>query len=221
MGLLKRKKRIPLGDAFSVKKRSDNFSYSFYEKFKDTFTKFVIKGNKKFRKGPIAKGEIFVRYKLGAPESRQEVGELVAENLVTLDASVLLARLMKDPSDPAAGVAYFALGLGDDGTWDLFNPPAPTDDTEQLVSEIARVPITRAVFIDPLTGLETTTPTNIVDFDFDVTEAEAVGRLVECGLVGGDATTTANSGTLITYRTFGVISKSSTMVLSFTYRLTF
>ena len=218
MGLFDKKKRIPLGDSFIKKTKKDNVVPSIFVKFKDSFTS-LFKGGKSGK--VLAKGEIFVRDFIGGTINRNQPGKLLVENIVTLDASVLLARLMKDPTDPAAGVAYFALGLGDDGTWDLFNPPAPTDDTEELVSEIERVAVTRAVFIDPNTGLETTTPTKIVDFDFDVTEAQAVGRLVECGLVGGDATATANSGTLITYRTFGVISKSSTMVLSFTYRLTF
>ena len=65
------------------------------------------------------------------------------------------------------------------------------------------------------------TPTNIIDFDFDFSESQAVGFLCEAGLFGGDATSAANTGNMVTFKTFPVISKTSTMTISFTYRLTF
>lgn len=181
----------------------------------------------------VAKGEIFARvYDNGILQDTIKIGENfvsvdpvtgkvpVGNNIVTLSASVLLARLMKDPSDPAAGVAYFALGSGNP-SWDKFNPPAAVDTQEELEAEISRVAPTAVTFIDPQTGLPSVTPTNVVDWDFDFMESDAVGFLCEAALFGGDATLSANSGTMITFKTFPVISKTSTMTISFTYRLTF
>lgn len=176
------------------------------------------------------KGEIFYtvkEYGRIIATSKPELAHLTGAykphfcNVVTLDASVLLARLMKDNSDPAAGVAYFALGTGNIG-WNILSPPAPTGTEIALETEIERVIPSLAQFINTLTFLPSVTPTNIVDFDFDFTEAQAVGGLVECGLLGGDAGASPSiNDTLITYRTFPIISKTNTMTISFTYRLTF
>lgn len=192
---------------------------------------YKVKHSSKFK--TVAKGEIFARiYDNGVLQEAIKIGEslvpvnptagkaLVGENIVTLSASVLLARLMKDPSDPAAGVSYFALGSGNP-SWDKFNPPAAVDTQEELEAEISRVAPSAVTFIDPQTGLPSVTPTNVVDWDFDFMESDAVGFLCEAGLFGGDADGTANSGTMITFKTFPVISKTSTMTISFTYRLTF
>lgn len=180
-----------------------------------------------------AKGEIFLKvFDNGILQKEFKIGNhtvkldprtqrmVLGSNVVTLDASVLLARLMKDSTEPAAGVTHFALGTGDP-SWDPFNPPNSLDTQTDLRAEVGRVGVTSASFIDPQTGLATITPTNIVDFDFDFLETDAVGYLTEAGLYGGDATSAANSGTLITYKTFPVISKTATMTISFVYRLTF
>lgn len=194
---------------------------------------FKVKHTSKFAK--VAQGEIFVKiHENGVLKETISIGRnsvgidpetkkvLLGSNIVVLDASTLLARLIKDPSEPAAGVAYFALGTGNPG-WDKFNPPAPVDTQTTLEAEVAngRVSPSASTFIDPSTGLPSVTPTNIVDFDFDFSESQAVGFLCEAGLFGGDATSAANSGTMITFKTFPVISKTSTMTISFTYRLTF
>lgn len=192
---------------------------------------FKVKHSSKFQS--IAHGEIFAKvYDNGVLQETISLGKklvsvdpntkkaLVGSNIVVLTASTLLARLMKDPSEPAAGVSYFALGTGNPG-WDLFNPPAPVDTQETLEAEIERVAPTSVTFIDPLSGLPSLVPTNIVDWDFDFSESQAVGFLCEAGLFGGDALATANSGSMITFKTFPVISKTSTMTISFTYRLTF
>ena len=162
------------------------------------------------------KGEIFYKVKVDGVWS----DPVLLCNVVTDDASILLARLMKDPTDPAGGVQYFALGTGNNA-WDKFNPPAAASSAAALETEIARAVPASATFIDPNTFLPSVTPTNIVDWDFAFGETDAVGYLVECGLAGGDATGSANTGTLITYRTFPVISKTASMELAFVYRLTF
>lgn len=207
-------------------------------RIKDLFSKditaklrslFHLKHKDEFTTGKKVKGEIFYTIrengKIVESSRLEHLGASFYKphlvNIVTLNASVLLARLMKDSSEPTAGVAYFALGTGNIG-WNILNPPAPTGSESTLETEISRVIPTQAQFIDTGTFLPTLTPTNIVDFDFDFAEADAVGGLVECGLVGGDATGTPSvNDTLITYRTFPIISKTNTMTISFTYRLTF
>ena len=185
-------------------RRIGGFLSSFRLKYKSEFSK-------------IAEGEIFIKIR--------DNGELIesrslGKNIVVLEASTLLARLMKDPSEPDAGVSYFALGTGDPA-WDLLNPGLPVDTATTLIAEIGRVAPTSSTFIDPVSNLPTSDPTNIVDWDFDFDESQAVGPLMEAGLFGGDATLTADSGSMITWKTFPVISKTSTMTISFTYRLTF
>lgn len=141
------------------------------------------------------------------------------KNIITLDASVLVARLFKDKDDPAHGAYALAVGTGSP-LWDPFNPPAASNNQTQLEAEIARKVFATTNFVTPV-GTVSPTPTNIVDFTTIFTEAEAVGALCEMGLVGGDSTISLGSGTLINYRTFKVISKSNTATLSITWRLTF
>lgn len=192
------------------------------KKVKDTVSlSFSLKLKPKDTLGK-PKGEIFVKSRIknvdGSFTSWSEP-ELLC-NIVTDDASILLARLMKDSTEPSGGVQYFALGTGNIA-WDQFNPPPSDPSASTLETEISRVPPSSSTFIDPNTFLPTLTPTNIVDFDFLFGESDAVGPLVECALFGGDATLAANSGSKITDRRFPVISKTSFMELAFTYRLTF
>ena len=167
----------------------------------------------------IAKGEIFLKItdngvlkdtvligEKSVPINPETKKALLGTNIVVLDASTLLARLMKDPTEPAAGVSYFALGKGNAG-WDKFNPPAPEDTQTTLQTEVDRVQPSSASFINQDTGLVSMVPTNIVDWNFDFNESQAVDFLCEAGLFGGDATAVKNSGTLITYKTFPVFQK--------------
>lgn len=147
-------------------------------------------------------------------------------NLVINDASILVARLLADKNDPAWGIKYLAIGTGDP-SWDPTAPPAPTGAEHGLVNEIARKTFTSVSFIDS-GGAVTTTPTNIVDYITIFDQNEAVGALMEMGLVGGDATTTpvafANGGkntdTFFNLRRFAVITKPATSTLTFTWRIT-
>lgn len=193
-----------------------------YEHSKSLVFKLNLKPKDTFNISKM-KGEIFVSKRVRDPLtgafSPWSEKELMF-NVVTDGASVVLARLMKDPTEPMGGVQYFALGTGNIG-WDAFNPPPPDPAITTLEAEVGRVAPTSATFIDPNTFLPTATPTNIVDFDFIFGESDAVGPLKECALFGGDATASANTGTPLTDRTFPVISKTSFMELAFTYRLTF
>jgi len=166
------------------------------------------------------------------------------KNIVTMDASILIARLMRSAasphvSEPSFGIYALAVGAGDVG-WDLQNPPAPSNTQRSLYNEIGRKAIASSSFIDG-GGSVSGIPTNIVDFTTIFSESEAVGPIVEMGLIGGDIST--NMGvrspvlppngaydptvnlvgldTLANYLTFPVINKPPTSTLSWTWRLSF
>lgn len=142
-------------------------------------------------------------------------------NIIVNTASILIARLLKDSSEPTAGITYLAVGTGASG-WNLQNPPAPTNTQTTLENEIARKAYTTndVTFIDPDTGSPVLTPTNVVDYTATFAETEAVGPLVEMGMFGGDATDLLDSGTLVNYRTFPVVNKTNSMTLTIIFRIT-
>jgi len=166
------------------------------------------------------------------------------KNVVTLDASVLVARLMRSAvsphvSEPSFGVYALAVGTGDVG-WNPQNPPPATNTQRSLFNELGRKAIASSSFIDP-DGSISGVPTSVVDFTTVFSESEAVGPIVEMGLVGGDLSTNmgvrspvlppngAYDGTvnlvgldtLVNYLTFPVINKPPTSTLSWTWRLSF
>lgn len=181
------------------------------------------------------RGDVFfvMRDSLTGEEWRQE-----KRNLVVKDASILLARLLKDNAEPPKGAYVLAVGTGDTG-WDPMNPPAPTDTQRALYSEITRKTFSTTQFIDS-GGLPVGYPTNIVDFTTIFTESEAVGPLVEMGLVGGNIDSNlavrnpvsppngtydptvdlTNYETLVNYLTFAVVNKPATSTLEITWRIT-
>jgi len=182
------------------------------------------------------KGDVFLRM-------RNSKGELEYEwerrNLVVKDASILIARLVKDNQEPPFGSFALAIGSGDVG-WDPMNPPAPTDTQRALYSEISRKTFASTSFVDA-GGTPVAYPTNIVDFQTIFSESEAVGPLVEMGLIGGNVDSNLSvknsvsppNGpydptvdltafeTLINYLTFPVINKPATSTLEIVWRLTF
>ena len=152
--------------------------------------------------------------------------ERKGHNIIVNSASILIARLLKDNNEPDAGISYLAVGTGAVG-WNLQNPPQPTASQTMLYSEIARKAFTTpdVIFIDPETGDPetgdpTTIPTGVVDFTMTFAETEAVGPLVEMGLFGGDASDLRDSGTEVNYRTFPVLNKTNSMVMTITFRIT-
>jgi len=142
-------------------------------------------------------------------------------NLIVNSASILIARLLKDSSDPDAGISYLAVGTGAVG-WNLQNPPQPTVSQITLNSEITRKAFSTpdVVFIDPDSGEPVSYATGVVDFTVTFAETEAVGPLVEMSLFGGDASDSPNTGTMVNYRTFPVINKTNSMNLTITFRIT-
>lgn len=160
------------------------------------------------------------------------------KNLVVSDASILIARLMRDPSEPPHGIYALAIGTGDSG-WNPLAPPAATVTQRSLYGELTRKVFSAKDFIGPL-GTPVGYPTNVVDFTTTFTESEAVGPLCEMGLIGGHVSTnmavrnpvlppngtydpTVNLTeyeTLVNYLTFPAISKGATSTLSITWRIT-
>lgn len=183
-------------------------------------------------KGP--KGEVLIR--LDHVDGRVESHHI--QNVITMDFSILLARLLKDPLEPRHGMYGLAVGTGDVG-WDLQNPPAATNTQRSLYAEIGRKSFSSTSFVNSL-GNPVAYPTNIVDFTTIYAESEAVGPLVEMGLIGGDANDdtlitnpvtpsngaydntvdTTNKDTLGNYLTFPVINKPATARLTLTWRVT-
>ena len=187
------------------------------------------------------KGEVF--YTLRDEASGQETHGHI-KNVVTLDAGVLIARLMKSTatanvSEPRFGVYALAVGTGDVG-WNPMNPPPGNVYQRSLYNELARKTASSTNFIDSM-GAVSGVPTNVVDFSFTFSTSEAVGPLTEMGLIGGDISTNmavrnpvlppngpydatvdlVGLDTLCNYITFPVINKPSTSSLSWIWRLTF
>jgi len=182
------------------------------------------------------RGDVFITMKDGVSGEIQEHREL--KNLVVMDASILLCRLMKDSQEPPHGIYALAIGTGDSG-WGI-TPPAPTVTQRSLYSELARKTFTSTQFIDG-DGMPTAIPTNVADFTTTYAESEAVGPLKEMGLIGGNCSTNmsvrnpvlppngsydpsvnlVNFDCLINYLTFNLISKPATSTLAITWRLTF
>jgi hypothetical protein len=167
---------------------------------------------------PGLKGELILK----AYDMAQE-GKLVYSyhhtNIIVNTASILIARLLKNNTEPQRGISYLAIGSGS-GEWDLFDPPAPTTSQIYLENEFYRKAIDLSTFVHPETGEPTSAYTNIVDYAVTLGEGEAVGPIVEMGLFGGDATSEVNSGTMINWRTFPVVNKTSTMSVTVIFRIT-
>lgn len=190
----------------------------FLEKFKMGLRKQLFRlstgmREEEFYRGP--KGKLI----LVAKEDGKVVRTIEQNNIIVNTASILIARLLKDPSEPDAGISYLGVGSGND-SWDPFDPPAPTTSQTTLEDEFFRKSISRSTFVDPQTGEPTTTKTNIVDYATTLSESEAVGPITELSLFGGEATSTLNTGTMVNWRTFPVINKTNAMTLTIIFRIT-
>lgn len=187
--------------------------------------------------GYYIRGDVFMRLRDARTGDLQEERE--HRNLVVLDASILIARLMKDNAEPPHGIFALAVGTGDVG-WNPMSPPSPTTTQRALYSEITRKTFASTTFIDA-GGVPVAYPTKVVDFSTIFTESEAVGPLVEMGLLGGNISSNlavknpvsppngaynatvnlTNYETLVNFLTFPVINKPATSTLEITWRLTF
>lgn len=159
------------------------------------------------------------------------------KNIITLDAGILAAILLRDPNSRSNGINMLAVGTGATGA--ILSPDAPDSRQRKLNAEIARKTFSSTTFRDA-SGNAVAIPTNIVDFTCTFDEAEAVGPLNEMGLLStisdNIAITNPNPNAfptrdvtvdltlydiLVNYLTFSVISKPSTARLTITWRITF
>lgn len=188
-------------------------------------------------KGYYIRGDVFLELRDSTSGEIQEKRE--HRNIVVKDASILIARLMKDNQEPPFGAFGLAVGTGDVG-WNPLSPPAATNTQRALYSEISRKTFANTQFIDA-GGMPVGLPTNVVDFTTTFSESEAVGPLCEMGILGGNVSTNlavrnpvsppngpynpsvnlTNFETLVNYLTFPVISKPATSTLTIVWRLTF
>lgn len=161
------------------------------------------------------------------------------KNLIVKDASILVARLMRDNAEPPKSIYVLAVGTGDVG-WNPMTPPAPTNTQRALFSELTRKTFSETYFVDAA-GAPTSIPTNVVDYKTTFSESEAVGPLVEMGLLGGNISTNMSvrnpvsppngsydptvdlttRETMINYLTFPVINKPATSTLEIVWRITY
>lgn len=188
---------------------------------------------------PRGVGRVFFEMRdaaTGEVQVRREV-----DNVVTLDASLLVARLTKDNLEPKHGFNMLAIGTGALGA--VLNPDAPSNQQRRLNNEIARKPFSQSTFRDA-NGAASAIPTYVVDYTTIYGEAEAVGPLNEMGLLStiSDNTAVRNDNpnfagqggqpydpmidvtlydTLCNYLTFGAIVKPATSVLTITWRITY
>jgi hypothetical protein len=189
-----------------------------------------------FRKHYI-RGDVFLYVRDGKTGELQEQRE--HRNLVVLDASILIARLMKNNVEPPHGIYALAVGTGNVG-WNPLQPPAATNTQRSLWSEVARKTFADTEFINA-GGLPVAIPTNVVDFTTTFAEAAAVAVLCEMGLIGGNVSTNLSVrnpvlppngaydptvdltqfDTLVNYLTFGAITKPATSTLTIVWRLSF
>ncbi len=164
------------------------------------------------------------------------------KNVVTLDAGILLARFIKSTivahtSEPSFGALFLAVGTGDPA-WDPLNPPPPTNTQRSLFNELARKQIASTNFVAG-NGSVSAVPTNVIDLTTTFGLTEAVGTLMEMGLIGGDCSSNAaitnpilppngaydptvnvvGLDTLINYKSFKARDKPSGSSLSFTWRI--
>lgn len=186
-----------------------------------------------------AKGQVFIEVR------DAQTGEILdsreVDNIVTLDAGILTARLHKDSLFPNASQnnGLTMLGVGTGATGNILNPDAPQQTQRKLNSEIARKAFSATNYRNS-DGVAVSYPTNIVDYTCTFGESEAVGPLNEMGLMSTYSLNPNNRNPinngptdydptidvtgydlLANYLTFSVVTKPATAVLTITWRFTY
>ena len=118
------------------------------------------------------------------------------------------------------GATYWAIGSGQEA-WDTA-PVDPQPSDTRLNNEIGRklIPASAIKFLDS-SGRETTSITNTILITLTFGANELNGKWREFAIVGGNATSNANSGILINHKTHGVINKTDTMEIERQMKFTF
>lgn len=190
-----------------------------------------------------AKGKFIIEMRDG--KTGEVLLYLEKENVITLDAGILCARLFSDSMQPNPGQnnGLTMLGVGTGATGALLAPDAPQPTQRKLNAghPLGRKPFSSVQYRNA-NGIAVAYPTNIVDFTTTYTESEAVGALNEMALMctyslnpafafwqeinngptNYDPTIDVTGKDIIAnYLTFPVISKPNTAVLSISWRLSF
>ena len=180
------------------------------------------------------KGEVFIKV-VDVPTG-EVLHEEHIQNVITLDAGILAAILLRDPDSRTHGFNMLAVGTGATGA--LLSPDAADPKQRKLNAEIERKAWSSTTFRDA-SGAAVAIPTNVVDYTVTFDEGEAVGPLNEMGIMStissNAAITNPNPDTFPTrdltrdltlydilgnYLTFSVISKPNTARLTITWRIT-
>ncbi len=182
------------------------------------------------------KGEVL--FKMWDAETGEVQLERQQSNIVTLDAGIFFARVVRGDS-----IRPSMLAVGTGALGPVLAPSAPSNEQRSLNAEIFRKPFAEMVYRDA-SGAVSPTATNILDVVTVFNAAEAVGPLNEMALVaplssdslvtnpnpnlagqGGaayDATVDVSASDMIlNHITFPVISKAASSLFSVTWRLTF
>lgn len=180
------------------------------------------------------KGEVFIDLIDGKSGELLEHRHL--DNIVVLDAGILIAMLLK--GDAPNGLTM--LGVGTGATGSLLAPDVPQIGQRMLNTEIQRKPFTSTQYRNS-TGAAVAIPTNIVDYVTIFSESEAIGALNEMALMATaspnpdpgfwepinngptnyDPTIDVTGKDLcLNYLAFPIISKPNTATLQITWRLT-
>jgi hypothetical protein len=186
---------------------------------------------------PFVEIDGHVTFDLRDSRTGEQVAFWERDNIVTLDAGILMARLIRDNTEPNFGLNMLAVGTG--ATGNVLAPDAPDNKQRKLNAEIARKAFSSTTFRDD-SGAAVSIPTHILDLTTTFGESEAVGPLTEMALLStissNPATTNPNPDsfpnrdvtrdltqydTIANYLTFGAISKPATSILTITWRLTF
>jgi hypothetical protein len=143
-----------------------------------------------------------------------------SHNTIVNSIDNLIACLLKSEAG-YTGISYWAIGSGSD-SWDDVNPPSPSQSDVALVNEIGRlaIPSGAITYLDD-NGNITATKTNKLQIDLTFGQNDCNGKWREFGIVGGNATISANSGIFINHKTHGLIVKTSTMSIERIMRFTF
>ena len=148
-------------------------------------------------------------------DGRVEVTEW-SRNTIVNDVTKAIAYALAQKG----GATYWAIGSGQEA-WDT-NPVDPQPTDTRLVNEIGRklIPNSAFTFLDAQ-GRETNSITNTIQITLTFGADEVNGKCREFAIVGGNATSNANSGILINHKTHGVINKTDTMEIERQMKFTF
>lgn len=150
------------------------------------------------------------------------------KNLIVNKASVLMARRMAPGSAVnvltgnhiADGFQYLALGTGV-GSGTLQSPQEESLEQEILRAEIIRKEFSAWQWLQSDGETPSSEPTNIIELETTFNENEANNALVEMGLFGGNATSSANTGYMFNHKTFPVWNKQVGSILKIWWIITF